>query len=152
MLKPEVKKIRFHFLSGSFFLPFRTPLKGFILKLFKKEGFKVEAVNYIFCSDKHLLGINRKYLSHDTYTDIITFQYSSSSEPVLSDIYISVERVKENARFYKTPFLQELYRVMFHGALHLCNYKDKTPKEVSLMRRKEDFYLKKYVPREITGR
>jgi probable rRNA maturation factor len=142
------KKIQFHYLGGRFYLPSRTTLKGFILILFKKEGHKVEAINYIFCSDQYLLKINKDFLDHNTYTDIITFQYTAPKLPVQSDIYISIDRVKENARRYHTSFVQELYRVIFHGALHLCGYKDKSDKDVKLMRTKEDFYLAQYVSRE----
>jgi len=147
MTKRDIKKIRFHYLNQSFYLPNRTLLKTFILSLFEKEGFEVQEVNYIFCSDEYLLELNRTYLNHDTLTDIITFQYSEAFQPILSDVYISIERVRENAVFYKNSFIQELYRVLFHGALHLCNYGDKTKKETVLMRRKEDSYLKAYVPR-----
>lgn len=142
------KKIQFHYLEGKFYLPSRTALKDFILFLLQKEGLKVEAINYIFCSDQYLLKINKDFLDHNTYTDIITFQYTSAKMPVQSDIYISLDRVKENARLYHTSFLKELYRVIFHGALHLCGYKDKSDKDVKLMRTKEDFYLKQYVSRE----
>lgn len=116
-------------------------IKDFILQLFKKEGKKVEAIHYIFCTDEYLLNLNQEYLSHDTYTDIITFFYSENNQPVSSDIYISIERVKENAQKFKTSFKDELLRVIFHGALHLCGYKDKKPTEEKLMREKEDFYI-----------
>jgi rRNA maturation RNase YbeY len=142
------KKIQFHYLEGGFYLPSRTALKKFILTLFKKEGVKVEAVNYIFCADQYLLNINKDFLDHNTYTDIITFQYTAPKMPVRSDIYISIDRVRENAMLYHTSFLQELYRVIFHGTLHLCGYKDKSDKDVKLMRSKEDFYLGQYVSRE----
>lgn len=142
------KKIQFHYLERTFYLPSRTALKAFILYLFKKEGLKVEAINYIFCSDQYLLKINKDFLDHNTYTDIITFQYTPPKRPAQSDIYISIDRVRENARLYHTSFLQELYRVIFHGALHLCGYKDKADRDVKLMRSKEDFYLKQYVSRE----
>lgn len=143
----NVKRIGFRFLVDSFYFPFRTPLKLCILQLFKEEGIEIEKVVYVFCTDSYMLEINKSHLNHDTYTDIITFQYAAAPEPVLSEIYISVERVKENAKLFRTSFLQELYRVMFHGALHLCGYKDKAKKEVSLMRMKEEYYLQKFVPR-----
>jgi rRNA maturation RNase YbeY len=109
------------------------------------EGVAAEEINYIFCSDQFLFKLNNMYLKHNTYTDIITFQYSS--QPVFSDIYISIDRVRENARLYDITFLKELYRVMFHGALHLCGYKDKTKKDSFEMRNKEDSYLGLYVSR-----
>jgi len=142
------KSIYFHYIDQGFYLPYRTGLKNFIQQIFKNEGIADGEINYIFCSDKYLLHLNTAYLNHDTYTDIITFQYSWPPQPVLSDIYISVERVRENAKLYNAAFLNELYRVIFHGALHLCGYKDKTKKDLALMRSKEDFYVNLYVSRE----
>jgi len=124
-------------------------MKGFILYLFKNEGFQVDTINFIFCSDSHLHALNKEYLKHDTYTDIVTFHYSQPPQSILSDIYISVDRIRENAKTFDVPFIHELYRVMFHGALHLCGYKDKSGTDQTLMRAKENFYLGKYVPREI---
>lgn len=100
------------------------------------------SINYIFCTDDFLLEINKEYLNHDTYTDIITFQYSS--EPIEGDIYISVERTRENASDLAVEEEEELRRVIVHGALHLCGYKDKSELEAKEMRAKEDFYLGKY--------
>ena len=137
-------RIKFHFLHTNFNLSSRTRLKEFILKIFREEGFTVQAINYVFCSDKYLLGLNKAYLHHNTYTDIITFGLSTDSEPIMADVYISVERVRENARIFQSNFLQELYRVLFHGSLHLCGYKDKTKNETRQMRTKEDYYLKLY--------
>lgn len=141
-------KIQFHYLEKSFYLPHRKKLKDFILKIFKKEEVKVQAVNFIFCSDKYLLKLNKAFLNHNTYTDVISFQYSNPAKPVVSDIYISIDRIKENSKLYRTPFIMELYRVIFHGTLHLCGYKDKTNQDSILMKSMEDHYLKKYVPRE----
>jgi len=147
MTKENIGKIQFNYLKKSFYLPERARLKTFILRLLKKEGVRVGALNYIFCSDEYLLKINKDFLAHDTYSDIITFQYSETKEPVLSDIYISVDRVRENAKIFQTSFLNEFYRVMFHGALHLCGYKDKNKADAQLMRAKEDFYVARYVSR-----
>jgi rRNA maturation RNase YbeY len=97
-------------------------------------------INYIFCDDDYLLEKNQTYLNHDTYTDIITFDYSEENS-VSGDIFISIERLKENARKFAVPFDTELRRVMIHGVLHLIGYKDKSDKEKKLMREKEDFYL-----------
>lgn len=142
------RKIQFHYITPSFFLPNRTQLKAFIIKAFKKEGFKVGEVNYIFCTDPYLLQINQQYLNHDTYTDIITFPYSQKGEPVSSDIYISIDRVRQNAKDFNTSFTRELHRVIFHGMLHLCGYKDKNKEQTQQMREKEDYYLDLYfVPR-----
>lgn len=144
MQKREIKRIRFNYLDKQFYFPHRSELKAFLLKLFHKEGFQVETVNYIFCSDNYLISINKIFLHHDTFTDIITFQYSAHNEPLSSDIYISVDRVKDNAQLYNTTLLNELYRVIFHGALHLCGYKDKSQLDTQKMRSMEDYYLKRF--------
>lgn len=111
--------------------------------MFKKEGKKLESINYIFSTDKAVLEINRQFLSHDFYTDIITFDLSESSS-IKAEIYISIDRVKDNAVQMKIPFKQELLRVLFHGVLHLCGYKDKNKTETMQMREMENFYLSKY--------
>ena len=103
-------------------------------------------INYIFSSDEYLLKLNQQYLEHDTYTDIITFDYSTGK--VLSgDIFISIDRVKENALKFKKTFENELHRVMIHGILHLCGFKDKTDAESKEMRQREDHYLEKLIPK-----
>jgi probable rRNA maturation factor len=137
-------KVQFHFLKGANTLTQRTILKAFIDRLFKKEGKNLDNIQYIFCSDDYLLDINRQYLQHDYYTDIITFDLSEPKQPIHAEIYVSIDRVKENARDFKTSFKRELHRVIFHGALHLCGYKDKKPKEEALMRKMEDKYLGLY--------
>jgi rRNA maturation RNase YbeY len=148
MKKAATDKIKFHFLSEPFYFPSRNALKAFLLKQLKKEGRVVDAINYVFCDDKYLLSINQQYLQHDTYTDIITFELSPKGQPLISDIYISVERVKENSIQFKTSFKRELHRVIFHGALHLGGYKDKTLGQAHEMRVKEEVWLKNYfVPR-----
>jgi rRNA maturation RNase YbeY len=138
------KKLRFHFLTEGFSLKNRGRLKQFLVELCRKEGQTVEAINYIFCDDQYLLEINKTYLKHDTYTDIVTFQLSGKGEPLLADIYISIERVKENARNFNVSFRSELHRVIFHGALHLCGYKDKNKEQSAEMRRKENEWLEKF--------
>lgn len=135
-------KIHFHYLVSPFYFPDRREFKTFLLRLCKQEGFAVEEINYIFCTDEYLLDINQRFLNHDTFTDIITFEYSSGSEPLQSDIYISVERVRENATTYGTSFRRELSRVIIHGALHLCGFKDKSKKDARVMREMEDRYLR----------
>ncbi len=132
--------IRFFFENKSVSLLQRTRLKKFLLALFKKEGKRVDSINYIFCSDKRLLEINRQFLQHDFYTDIITFDLSESDH-LSAEIYISLDRVRENAQTHKTTLKSELLRVIFHGALHLCGYGDKTKREKMLMREKENQYL-----------
>ncbi len=123
----------------------RKALKAFIPQLFKKEGKPFESLSYIFCTDNYLLEVNNNFLQHDFYTDIITFDLSpSKTSPIIGEIYISVDRVKENAITHQTTFELELHRVIFHGALHLCGYKDKTKREASLMRDKEEDCLSMY--------
>lgn len=122
----------------------RTELKKYIQFIFKNEGKKLESINYIFCTDKALLEINRQFLAHNFYTDIITFDLSESSK-VQGEIYISIERVNENALQLGLSFKSELYRVIFHGVLHLCGYKDKNKTEKEIMTEKENFYLKHYI-------
>jgi rRNA maturation RNase YbeY len=123
----------------------RTSLKTFIHTIFKKEKRKLQSLNYVFCSDEDLLQINRQYLQHDFYTDIISFELSPKGSPVEGEIYISIDRVKDNARELHQPFYAELHRVIFHGALHLCGYKDKQKSEIKKMREMETNYLKKYL-------
>ncbi|OZV70842.1 rRNA maturation RNase YbeY [Winogradskyella aurantia] len=106
------------------------------------ESCKLGEINFIFCSDAYLLELNVEYLNHDTYTDIISFDYSVGKE-LHGDIYISLERVKENAKVFGVTLENELGRVMIHGVLHLCGYKDKSGSEKKLMRSKENFYLVK---------
>jgi len=101
-------------------------------------------LDYIFCSDDILLQINRSFLKHDFYTDIITFDLSADKINITAEVYISVDRVKENSISLKTGFEDEMLRVLFHGALHLCGYKDKQKADVLLMRKKEDFYITSY--------
>lgn len=123
-------------------LPGKTELKAFIQSIFKKEKQALHSITYIFCSDEFLLQMNRNFLKHDYYTDIITFGLSEKHEPVEAEVYISLDRVKDNAATMGTTFKEETLRVIFHGALHLCGYKDKKKSEIALMRSKEDHYLR----------
>lgn len=113
---------------------------AWLLEIAKKEGRNLELINYIFCDDEYLHKINLEFLSHDNYTDIITFDYGLGVD-LVSDIFVSVERVQENANEFKTSFEDELDRVLAHGLLHLCGYKDKSPEDQALMREKENYYL-----------
>ncbi len=122
----------------------RTELKRYIQSVFKKEGRELGFINYIFCTDRALLEINRQFLSHDFYTDIITFNLSES-KIIQAEIYISTDRVKENAFQLGVSFKSELHRVIFHGVLHLCGYKDKTKEQKEEMRGIEEFYIKHYL-------
>ena len=108
-----------------------------LFRLAESELKNIGEINYIFCDDDYLLEINQNYLDHDTYTDIISFD-STVGNSLNGDIFISTERVEENAAEYNVDFLQELKRVIAHGMLHLCGYKDKSESESELMRRKED--------------
>ena len=123
----------------------RTALKAFIEKAIKKEGLHIETLQYIFCSDKYILGINKSYLQHDYYTDIISFDLSETKGKLIGEVYISIERVKDNAKTHKTSLKEELLRVIFHGALHFCGYKDKKPADIKKMRAQEDKWLKSYL-------
>lgn len=118
-----------------------TVLKRWLLRAFKNEKKNLKQLNIIFCSDKFLLDINKKFLKHNYFTDIITFQYHKRNEPVKGEIFISVERVKKNSEKFNTAFRDELHRVLIHGALHLCGRKDKSSKEKSIIRTMEDSYL-----------
>lgn len=124
----------------------KRKLSGFIDKLVKRElkGIKKISISYIFCGDEALLEMNQQFLDHDTYTDIITFDLSETEDVVESEIYISTDRVKENAAKFKVEYTDELYRVIFHGALHLCGYKDKSKSDKEEMRAQEDKCLKQY--------
>ena len=122
----------------------RSVLKAFIERSLKKEGLRIERLQYIFCSDKYLLGINKSYLQHEYYTDIISFDLSETKGKLIGEVYISIDRVKDNAKTHKTSLKEELLRVIFHGALHFCGYKDKKPADIKKMRSQEDKWLKSY--------
>jgi len=136
-------KVCFFYQGVRFSFSERTKLKLFIEGLFRKEGKKLEQLNYIFCTDAALLSINRQYLQHDYYTDIISFDLSEGPATT-GDIFISIDRVKDNAKQLDLAFRDELCRVIFHGALHLCGYGDKKPAEIKVMREKENYYLENW--------
>ena len=136
--------VSFHNADVTFTLRAKKVLKNFITSFFEKEKNKKITVSYIFCSDEYLLKINKDFLKHDYYTDIITFPLSETPKRVDAEIYISLERVLENAFKLKVPFDRELHRVMFHGVLHLVGYKDKTKAEKLEMRESEDALLEMY--------
>lgn len=140
-----MQKVNFLKADSQLSLPAKTALKVFIENLFKKEKTPLAAINFIFCSDKYLLSINQQFLNHDYYTDIITFGLHDKGSPVVAEVYISTDRVKDNAKTHGTTFSNEMHRVLFHGALHLCGYKDKTKANIAMMRAKEDEYLKRYM-------
>ena len=120
----------------------RDRLKTFIASLLEKEGVGNSTINYIICSDDYLLDINQQHLQHNYYTDIITFDLSENARLHLEgEIYVSIDRVKDNALTEGINWKTELYRVLFHGVLHLCGYKDKKPVDIKMMRAKEEEYL-----------
>ena len=118
----------------------RTTIKKICVQEKKELGF----INCVFCSDEYLLGVNKKYLKHNFYTDVITFDFSENKKTLEGDLYISVDRVKENAKKYKVKFNSELVRTIIHGVLHLVGYKDKTKKEKETMIAKENKYVSLY--------
>ena len=128
--------IRFSSQSGSFELVESEKVRKWITEVVHRRGMTVGNINYLFCDDGYLLGVNQQYLQHDTYTDIITFDYVAGTL-VSGDILISVERVGENARQFDVPFEQELRRVVIHGVLHLLGQGDKSDAEAAEMRRLE---------------
>ncbi|MFT4643833.1 MAG: putative rRNA maturation factor [Planctomycetota bacterium] len=118
-------------------------ISSWILSTFHKESITKEIeLSIIFCNDDALLEINKQFLNHDYYTDIITFPIEETNTVFEAELYISIDRVKENAQDLSKPFQNELNRVIIHGVLHLCGYGDKTPEEIKIMRLKEDFYIK----------
>jgi probable rRNA maturation factor len=139
-----VSDIQFHFQEVSPVLRNRQKLKDFLVKQSSKEKQTILSLNYIFCTDEYLLDVNRRFLNHDYYTDIITFDLSGSESGISGEIYISTDRVRENAKSYGVTMQQELHRVIFHGVLHLCGYRDKTKKDQEFMRAAEDRWLKAY--------
>jgi probable rRNA maturation factor len=125
----------------SFRLKDKAKVRQWVTDTIIAEGFKLKELNYIFCSDAYLLDINKQYLDHDTYTDIVTFDNSEEKGKIVSDIFISIERIRENAIKFNVTETTELHRVIIHGALHLLGYKDKLPVDKQKMTQKEDFYL-----------
>jgi rRNA maturation RNase YbeY len=140
------KKTKVYFFSHdiSTSLGNTAKLKHFIESIFKKELQKLDSINYIFCSDKVILEINKKYLNHDFYTDVITFDLSRDDEGISAEVYVSIERIKDNAKELGLTIRSELHRVLFHAVLHLCGYNDKKKKDREIMRKKEGELLIKY--------
>ena len=134
--------ISFHTEDVSFKLQDKIKHKQWLQAVAKEEQKKIGELNYVFCSDSYLLEINQNYLQHDTFTDIVTFDNSDNAKIIEGDIFISYERVLENAAKFGTES-SELQRVMVHGLLHLCGYKDKAKADKELMTSKENYYLAK---------
>jgi len=135
-----VPKVFFHYADRVLSLNNKKKLRSYIESIFAKEKTSFFRLDYIFCSDEHLLAINRNFLKHDFYTDIITFNLSENKN-IAGEVYISVDRVKENAKTLNLPFEEETLRVIFHGVLHLCGYKDKKKADIKQMREKENHYI-----------
>ena len=136
--------ISFFFQDTRVTLTDRKRLKEFISLLFKHHGRKLGSLTYVFCTDRYLLEVNQRFLKHDFYTDIITFDLSSSKEMVEGEIYISVDRVRDNTKALEVTMKNELHRVIFHGALHLCGFNDKGKAEKAKMTLEEDKNLREY--------
>jgi probable rRNA maturation factor len=143
MPSPDLSKITFHSLVSSLPLRNRKHLKGFLLDELRRRRKKVDQLAFIFCDDEYLLSINKLYLKHDYYTDIITFDLSDNVG-MKGEIYISLDRVRDNASNFGATPQNELHRVMFHGLLHLCGLKDKTKADQRKMRKAEDDLLSRY--------
>ena len=136
--------VHYHTEDCRYRLPEKRRTSAWLNEVAAEEGYRMGEVNYIFCSAARLLEMNRQFLGHDYFTDIITFDYSDlKGEGVIhGDIYIDIETVRDNARIYGVSWLNEMRRVVVHGVLHLCGQKDKTPRANAQMHRKEDKYLK----------
>jgi probable rRNA maturation factor len=136
--------IRFFLEEIEFKVPFPVKTKKWITDIVVAEGRSLTGVNYILCSDEYLLEVNREYLNHDYYTDIITFDNSEVEKEIEGDIFISVDRVRDNAKSENTDESTEFRRVLAHGVLHLCGFDDKSEASQQEMRAKEDYYLSKF--------
>ena len=147
-----MSKAAIHFFTEeiSFTLKNKTIIRNWLRETISAEGYVLEELNFIFCSDEYLLGINQQYLDHDTYTDVITFDNSEAAKTIVGDIFISIDRIKENAKEFKHDFMDELCRVMVHGTLHLLGYPDKGKVAKKIMTEKEDLYLAKLVLKPTT--
>jgi len=135
-----MKKVNYYFEGGEAKINQILPKKSWILNCVKKENKSILKIDFIFCSDMYLKKLNKKHLAHNTLTDVITLDYSTN-EYLLGDVFISIERVKENAQIYKMTLENEISRVMIHGVLHLIGYKDRSNEQKKIMRKKENKYL-----------
>ena len=140
----NMQKIKFFTSQTQPILNNRKKLKQFLLDIFRNEGKDLESLNFIFCTDKYLLSLNRDFLSHDYFTDVISFDLSPTRKIVSGEIYISIDRVRDNAMIQKVSAKNELHRIIFHGALHLCGYKDNNIKNKEQMRAQENKLLQLY--------
>ena len=122
----------------------KKEIRALLKKICKKENKKISFINCVFCSDNRLLEINKKYLNHTSLTDVVTFDFTTNKKTIEGDVYISIDRVKENAKKYKQLFKTELLRIIIHGLLHLIGFSDKTKEEKNTMTLKENEYLSLY--------
>ena len=134
-------KINFFTEDINYTLKQKQKIRLWIIATIKEEGYNLEELNFILCSDDYLLRINQDYLQHNDYTDVITFDNAEGFKMIMGDVFISVDRIKENAKQFKSNMETELCRVMIHGTLHLLGYKDKTKAAKTEMTAKEDYYL-----------
>lgn len=133
-------KINFYNQEIDFRLKEKAKIRRWISQVVENECKTIGEISYVFCTDTYLLDINQQYLKHNTYTDIVTFDYTEEGK-ISGDLFISVERVTENAQRFSVNFEHELKRVLVHGILHLCGYKDKSEEDEKVMRAREDYYL-----------
>ncbi len=138
-----IGKFLFNSVSSGFKLKDPLVYKTFFPLIFEEEKFLYKTITYIFCGDDYIKNLNVEFLSHNTYTDILTFCLSDKTKPIIAEIYISIDRIRENASLFKVSFDDELNRVMIHGLLHLCEYEDHTPILKLNMKKREDYYLEK---------
>jgi len=139
-----MQSILFYTDDIDFILKAKRKIRDWLLTCAKKEKKEISSLSYIFCSDKKLLKINQRFLNHNTFTDTITFEYSSNNKNISGDVFISVERVIENSKLFQVKFEEEIKRVIVHGFLHLCGYNDKRALNKAEMKKKEDAYLRLY--------
>jgi rRNA maturation RNase YbeY len=135
--------IYYNNIDNKYIIKEKRKINSWIKLCVAEEGKKINTISFNICGDEYILQLNNEALQHDYYTDIITFELNEKNEPIEGDIYISIDRVKDNAKTLNIPFITELQRVLIHGILHLCGYKDKSTKEEKQMREKENYYLNK---------
>lgn len=138
----EEPQVNFTSYAIDFDLSHQKRTADWVIETVREEGHHLHQIDFIFCSDEYLLEINRNHLGHDDYTDIITFPLED--DPIIGEIYISIDRVKENAITFQTGFENELKRVIIHGVLHLCGYDDHAKADIKEIRQKEEMYLSKW--------
>ncbi|MEJ7674353.1 MAG: rRNA maturation RNase YbeY [Chitinophagaceae bacterium] len=126
----------------------KRKFKDFIANIFRDENRWLERVDIIFCSDAYLLDLNKKFLNHNFYTDTLTFVLSKANEPLLGEVYISIDRIKANSIDFRDTYQNELARVVIHGCLHLCGYEDKPTNQALMIKRQEEYLINWFVSRE----